>query len=281
VDVIAFEDVEIFGVEDVVLKSISLSESSGDFRRVMSRMTSLFASLGGPLHEMFKASVGKSYEPATSVTVEEYGASGIIDGEMVSAGTREYMERHGVALPYDPPSIASTKTMYAAKDGELFAKFSIQYSFSEEFAVLLSTLRERGIVPLVYTRDPNVTNELLRFLGGADVIRAMRICSPLPEKKRVYSRISSGMVTLADKPRAINLILVAKRYERLQRNVALTELSACAVGAALAAAISVCNMTLSLPSVLLGAWQLAWCAVLAVISARTFAAQKKKKRKNK
>ncbi len=278
VDVVAFEDTEVFGQDDVSFKSISLSDRRGDFREAMRKMSSLFSALGGPLCNVFAASLNKKYPAATSVVIEDDGAEGIVDGKRVMAGNVDYMQRHGVKIPLrNESSVGSTRIMYAAEDGELFAKFTVKYAFSEEFALMLAAMRARKMVPLIYTRDFNINNEFMRFLtGDADAIRVMRKYTPAKEPV-IYGKISAGMVTFGDKTSAINLLLLSKKYAHFQSNVSVTELLACGVGAVLAVVIALCNMTVALPSFILGVWQIVWSAVLAVLSMKTFTKRKKEK----
>ena len=277
VDVVAFEDSEVFGQDDVSFKSISLSDKRGDFREAMRKMSSLFAAIGGPLSSVFAASLNKKYPAAERVIIEDDGAEGVVDGKCIMAGNVEYMQRHGIKIPMrNESSVGSTRIMYAAEDGELFAKFTVNYAFSEEFALMLSSMREKGIVPLVYTRDFNINNEFMRFLtGGADAIRVMRKYTPAKESA-VYGKISAGMVSLGEKSSAINLILLSGKYAHFQSYIAVSELLACGVGAVLAVIIALCNMATVIPSVLLGVWQIAWSVVLAILSKGTFKRGKEK-----
>ncbi len=280
VDVIAFEDVEIFGEDDVTFKSVSLSDKRGDFRKAMRVLSQLFGALGGPLEKMLISTLGKKYPAAENVEIEDDGACGTVDGAVVMAGGAEYMQRHGIAIPKESGfSLANTKIMYAAEDGELFARLSIQYSFSEEFARTLSLLRENGIVPLVYSRDPNVNNELMRFLtGGKDCIRVMKKHTEKPAEEKTYPALDSAIATKGDKDDLIGTVLHAKRYAGFQAGVSLMELTAASAGAILATLISICNMTATIPSALVAAWHLAWCAVLFVMSKRSFKTRRRKKK---
>lgn len=274
VDVVTFEDTEVFGPDDVTLKSAS--DRRSDYLDTMKKMASLFAAVGGPLCRVFENALNKKYSPATEVAVEDDGISGIVEGERVMAGTAQYMKRHNVKIPASQDiKVGSTRVVYAAADGEFFATFTVHYSFSEEFALLLSSMREKGIVPLVYTRDFNINNDFMRVLtGGSDVIRVMRKYTPVKEAE-VYNRINSSMVIKGEKISAINLILTAKKYSHFQSVIAVTELSAAAVGAGLAVMIAFTNMIASLPTVLLSVWQLGWSVALAISSRRCFKIRKK------
>ena len=274
VDVVTFEDTEVFGPDDVTLKSAS--DRRSDYLDTMKKMASLFAAVGGPLARVFENALNKKYSPATEVAVEDDGISGIVEGERVMAGTAQYMKRHNVRIPSSQDiKVGSTRVIYAASSGEFFATFTVHYSFSEEFALLLSAMREKGVVPLVYTRDFNINNEFMRVLtGGSDVIRVMRRYTAYKEPS-VFGRINSSMVIKGEKTTAIDLILSAKRYAHFQSVIAVTELSAAAVGAALAVMIAFSNMISSLPTALLSVWQLGWSVALAISSRRRFKIRKK------
>ena len=167
--------------------------------------------------------------------------------------------------------------MYAALDGEVYAKFYIRYSFSEEFSMLLPTLEDEGIKSLVYTSDPNITDELIKALtAGPDNIRVMRRYVQATHTSVVYREVSAGTVTFGEKSNAINTVILAKKYARLESRLAITELIAMTVGGVLGILLSLGGMLL-VPSVALAIWQSAWCGVLHVVSVREFRFSKKKK----
>ena len=272
VDCIVFDDDEVIGGEDVSFKSISLSDRQGDLRYAIRQMASLFASVGGPLSKLFATSLGASFSTARDVEIEEDGVSGRIDGARVMAGSFEYMHRHGVKVVAERQSFAgSMRTMYGAEDGVLFAKFNIQYSFSEDFARSLSEMKENGITALVYTRDPNLNTELMKFLtGGADLIRVMKKTSPMPESEKVYNRLNTTLVEFSKNANTVSSCVTAKRYKRVVSNMALTELSATAVGAVLASALSAFNMALPIICPVVGIWQIVWFVTIAIIGKKSF-----------
>ena len=143
--------------------------------------------------------------------------------------------------------------------------------------MLLPTLYDDGIKLLIYTRDPNITNDLMKTLtAGTDKIRVMRKYNNQEDECVTYKQISAGIVTVGDKVNAINMILLSKRYSRLQARLAVTEVIAMAVGAALAVLASFTGLWL-VPSVALAAWQAGWCGVLHFISCRNFKISKDKR----
>jgi hypothetical protein len=273
-DVIIFEDTEVFGPDDVTLKSASDKRST--YHESMRKLSALFNAVGGPLSVVFESALGKKYEPAADVTVFDGGICGNVDGKQIIAGTAEFMSERGISVPVNTGiKIGSTRVVYAAEEGEFFGTFTVHYSFSEEFALMLSTMKEKGIVPLVYTRDFNVNNEFMRGLtGGSDVIRVMKRYDTIGENV-VLPRINCPVVTSADKADVLECILRAKRYTQLQSTVSAIEIAASAAGAALAVAVTVCKMTFALPILLVAVWHIGWSVVLAIMSMKNFNTRKK------
>lgn len=271
VDVFTYEDTEIFGIEDVSLRKVHLYGKIDNTPKAMQQMYSLFSVVGGPLDFVFSFALDRKCPPATDVVIEDNGVSGMLEGHSICAGTEEYMRAHGITIPADdyrtnPLSTDSTKVMYGAEDGNVYVKFFIRYSFSEEFTMLLPDLKDKKIVPLIYTRDPNITSDLLKVLTlGEDIIRVMKKYTPRSSEEKTYRRIDSGIVTHGDKGNAINMVLLAKRYAAFQSSLSATELISMIVGAVLAAVLAVGDM-LVIPATLLSLWQVVWCVVLSVRS---------------
>ncbi len=276
IDVMAFEDTEIFGEDDVNLKRFGFYGNEDNMNRSMRLISSLFASVGGPLHVIFSKTLEKRCTPATNPVIEEDGVSGNVDGKIVRAGNADYMHRHGIKIPedrersYGTVGAESMKVMYGAEDGVVFAKFYIRYSFSEEFTSLLASLREEHIVPLVYTSDPNVSNELLRTLAmGADRMRVMKRTLPRDKTEKIYPRLSANAVTTGGVVNAIKLVLLAKKYRHFMDKLEKAGIITMASSAALAALLAVFGFS-TVPTVILGAIQLAVCGVLWYFSRKEF-----------
>ena len=284
VDVVTFHDTEVFGEEDVNLQRIMLYGRSENLEKAMNQMSAVFAVVGGPLKNMFADALDHMPTTATRVSIEEEGIVARVDGVEVRAGTLEYMVKNGIKIPYDPGkesgALFSTKIMYAAENGEVYAKFYIRYTLSEDFTMILPSLADDGVIPLVYTRDPNVNDELLRTLtAGMDSIRVLKKQTLPDGEDKLYHRVSAGIVTMGDKLDVISMLLLCKKYVRLQQRLSIVELSAMAVGATLAVVLALSGMTV-VPSFILAVWQLAWCGVLFFMSHRTLKASKDKNKQD-
>ena len=275
VDVIAFDDTDIFGVDDVSLRRMMLYGDKNDMETAMKEMSSLFAAIGGPLDLIFRKTLERKCHPASDVVIEADGLSGIVDGVRISAGTEEYMLRHNIAIPEltgkRDVGVDTTKVMYAAENGEVYAKFYIRYSFSEQFTMLLPSIKEEGIVPLIYTRDPNISNELLKTLSmGSDSMRVMKKYQPISENEyKVYRRVSAELVTYGNNINTINTVLLTKKYARFAQQLSGTELYSTVFTAAIAAVLAIIGVS-SVPLIVYSLWHVAWCVVLRIASKRAF-----------
>jgi len=277
-DVITFDDAEVFGAEDVTLQRIMLYGRSDNLAKALRQMSALFMNVGGPLDVLFSDALDRKTSPAREVKVENSGIRGEVEGHSVLAGSAAYMTENGIVIPEDDDKrqaspYDSTKIMYASEDGEIYAKFYIRYSFSEEFSMLLPTLDDSGIKCLVYTRDPNINDELIISLtAGADKIRIMKKQDMLDADNKVHDGISVGALTYGDKSNVTNMILLSKKYSRAGARFAKLELISMGVGAALATVLTFSGMTL-VPSVILAALQTSWCAAVHIMTARCFRAR--------
>ena len=255
-DVVCFDDTEIFGADDVVLKGFKLYGDRDNMSKAMRQMSALFTVVGGPLEHIFASALDKLPAPATNVVIEDDGVRGSVDGRLVMAGTYEYMLRNNITVQKDDDgskgAVDTTRIIYAAEGSEVYAKFFVRYSFTEEFTAILPQLRECGIVPLVYTSDPNVTNELLRAIcAGQLEMRVMkRTDSPIKDDK-AHSRISAGIVTYGDKISAISAVLLSKKYSRLQTQLYKSELVFSSVAALVGIVLSFVGITPAAPIIAL------------------------------
>ena len=279
VDVVTYEDTEIFGTEDVRIKKVHLYGKAYNTPKAMKQMYSLFTVVGGPLDYVFSSSLDRKCAAATDIVIESDGISGMMEGHRVYAGTEEYMIRHGVSIPSDDyrtntSTTDSTRIMYGAEDNEVYVKFFIRYSFSEEFSMMIPELKEKKIVPLIYTRDPNITGDFIKMLTlGEDIIRVMKKFVPRTDEEQIYRQIDSGLVTYGDKTNAINMVLLAKKYTALQSVFAISELIAMISGSVLAVVVALGGF-FNLPETLIALWPVVWCVVLKLRSNLTLGASR-------
>lgn len=279
VDVIALDDVDVFGHEDVALNRIIHYGGADNVMKAMSQMSSLFSTVGGPLDSMFKNSLDRKCTPATGVTLDHDGLCGNVEGHEVCAGTAEYMIRRGIELPSDAESSRfglsdSTKVMFAAEDGVIYVQFHIRYAFSEKFARSLPDLNSERVIPLIYTRDPNLSAELMEALtGSTNAIRIMKKYSLKNGEEKTFKRVSAGVVTSGDKLDAVSIVLRAKKYVKLIKELSVASIIAMATGCVIAGVLAVFGV-LGISSLAFLGWQALWCLAFCIVSQKSFSTNK-------
>lgn len=165
-----YRDTEVFGSEGASIKRFMLYGDS-DMLSVVEDMSAIFGAVGGPLLEVFSSLSEKKYLTASRVNVENGGISGTLGLNRILVGSADYMKGKGIDVTEDSYSQndnGCVVTMYMAKENSLRAKFYIRYSFSEDFLPTLTKLKNKKIVPVIATADPNITNDLLCALVGAE-----------------------------------------------------------------------------------------------------------------
>ena len=142
--------------------------------------------------------------------------------------------------------------------------------------MLLPTLKEEGIVPLIYTRDPNVSNELLRTLSaGSDCMRVVKLYSPVKEEK-VYNRVKASMITYGDRLDAASMIVLANKYNNFAMYSKFAELCAMVIGIILAIVLTIVGFS-RLTVLVASIWHIVWCLILRVLSHNAFLKDAKRK----
>lgn len=90
---------------------------------------------------------------------EEGGWSAAIHGESVLMGTASFMRKMEVRLPGD----INLKTgIFLAVDHQLIAVFAVKYNPAENVDFALRMMRRSRIMPILASRDPNITPALLK-----------------------------------------------------------------------------------------------------------------------
>ncbi len=284
VDVFAFDDTDLFGPEDVNLKRFMLYGDRDNMDKVMRQMCALFAAVGGPLDYMFSGIIDNRmrHKTASNVIIEDDGICGEVAGRKICAGSEDYMRRNGIAIPQaaigkDSKTSDTIKIMYSAEDGEVNAKFYIRYSFSEEFTSTIPSLRDAGIIPLVYTRDPNVSGELLSTLtAGNCTMRVVKLYDPVNEVD-VTPRYDARMVTYGDRLDAASMIVLAKKYSKFSTYLRFAECCAMVMGLILAIVLSYITRVNFKAVPMAAIWQAILCMVIKILSRTVFLKDSRKK----
>ncbi len=97
---------------------------------------------------------------------EEGGYSGVIHGESVLMGSHSFMRKMEIRLPGD---VHLRNGVFLAVDRHLIAIFAVKYNPAENVDFALKLMRRCHVMPILASRDPNITPALLRQKFGRAV----------------------------------------------------------------------------------------------------------------
>ena len=156
---------------------------SEEIEKVISYAATLSRRSGSGIAHVFDdllQSQGGSVESVSGFSFSEYGGySGVIHGETAVLGTERYLRHLQVTLPKE---IRVSHLLFLAVDGELVAAFPMKYPVIGTVDWAIHNLRRNRIVPVLASRDPNLTPALLKERFHTD---ARAIFPKLAERLRL------------------------------------------------------------------------------------------------
>ena len=134
-----------------------------ELQKADSYAASMARAAGSGLEKLFDKrlrSEGGHYRDVVDFSFyEEGGYSGVIRGESVLLGTASFMRKMDVRLP---GNINLKTGIFLSVDGELIAVYAVKYQPAEAVDHALRMMRRSHILPILASRDPNVTPALLK-----------------------------------------------------------------------------------------------------------------------
>ncbi|MDD3346600.1 hypothetical protein [Oscillibacter sp.] len=143
-----------------------------EMRKATSYAATMARAAGSGLERLFDGLVrseGGHYEKADDFSFfEEGGWSATIHGESVLMGTASFMRKMEVRMP---GNINLKTGMFLTVDHQLIAVFAVKYNPAENVDFALRMMRRSRIMPILASRDPNITPSLLKrkFYKGVKV----------------------------------------------------------------------------------------------------------------
>ncbi|MCI8399668.1 MAG: hypothetical protein HFF90_09775 [Oscillibacter sp.] len=154
-------DTDLFPPGTVFLKGRKTYGETSDV--AVSYAASMARAAGCGLTRLFDGlirSEGGRYEDVDDFSFyEEGGYAGTIRGESVLMGTANFLKKMDIRLPGE----INLKTgVFLAVDRRLIAVFAVKYNPSENVDFALKMMRRSRILPVLASRDPNITPALIR-----------------------------------------------------------------------------------------------------------------------
>ncbi len=157
--------------------------SDNDIDDTLIRAASLTEMIDSPLAAVFKRIVGAGHgvlpKSDTVKYEEKMGISGWVDDRLLFVGNRTLLESHGIQTP----NLEIDRTLlrngffpvYVATADHACALLAVQYTVAPEIAHELQRLSTLGVTLLIYSTDPNLTEEMICDYMGlySDSVKVM------------------------------------------------------------------------------------------------------------
>ena len=271
--VVAFEDKDAFPSYCVVLRNLKVYGKIAilDVLRVT---TSVFRKIGGPLCDVLENATSEidKGDDAEIISAVEGGIVARFEQKNILIGSAEFMQSNGI-VPFvdvddkDYLKIGDVSIMYVAVDGELCAKFYIQYTLDVDFEVLLRDLNRTGVCVSVRTSDPNISRRLLQSklnLNKASLKIVFR--EPTDEKNRPAENCSSAVISNGTPADLVHTAMLCDRVVHVFRTNNFIKTLSLALGIALLVLLSVLAVNLNIASGLLILYQIFWMIPTLIVA---------------
>ncbi len=256
-DFVSFEDVEAFPTRKAKIRGIKIFGSDRP-DEILYNMSSIFATVGGPLDGIFRVSVsdlGMSND-VKILSVATNGVSALVDGRELRVGRGDYMEKNGITLFYDSDDEAqledgNVSIMFLSQNGELVAKFYVEYNISSRFLANVKKLNSHGIRSVIRTYDPNIDEKLLQKLVPQDA-DTISVVKKMPENVNDYAQlcIDSGLVTGESSRDIIKMIFSCFKLKKAVKVAQIVMIAGVAIGI-IFSALAVASGIVPVPSIMM------------------------------
>ncbi len=217
-EVITFEDRDAFPSHAIRLRNLKIYGSS-QIEDVLVTSSVLFRKLGGPLADVFFNAIAE--DPSDKdIEIDKVTRTGIYahnENGKILVGRAQFMEDNGIIPFEDTDDIdllrgGDVSTMFLAQNGELCAKFYIQYTVDVDFELTLKRLNRNGICVAIRTSDPNITNELLGARFNLNKV-AVRVVPPYEEDTVVTpkDKVDAGIISLRSSHELVETVLLCDK----------------------------------------------------------------------
>jgi hypothetical protein len=272
IDFISFEDVEAFPTRKARIKGIKIfgTDRPDD---ILYNMSGLFSTVGGPLDGIFRVSVSDLGTPdnVKILSVAQNGLVANVEGREFLVGRAEYMEKNGITLFFDSDDetqmeAGNVSIMFLAEQGELIAKFYVEYNISARFVANVKRLHKNGIRSVVRTYDPNIDERLIEKLCSLDY-DTVNVLKKSPENVNDYAQlcVDGGLVTGESSKDIVKMIFACFKAKKAIKAGNVVKIAATVVGAILAVAMVAMQIS-AIPSVFMVLVSLLTLAPLALLT---------------
>ena len=272
------EDGDAFSSEETRIRIVNVFRDSR-LDEILRLLSAVYRKLGGPLSRVLAETTSGDAAP-TDCEITEIVSGGVtarVDGKTLTIGSGEYLAQNGYPLPeVDVDKVLKNERMcvlFVAYDGEVRARFYVEYVLLRSFETRAEKLRKLGVTTEIRTFDPCLTPAYfarISYLPDEAVkIRRMTVSDVDRETVR---RAETGMFALGSLATTLDALHAFRRYVVARGWLGFCKFAQFLVGAALAA-----FLLIRYPAAPIPAWASAlYGLVLILLSIGRAVAQEKR-----
>lgn len=230
---VVFDEKELFPPTLIKTKGFKFNENNLIYAVIL-KISILFRDLGGPVNEVLDLNsdelkrfiaTGEGAELACGkLILEKVTEKGVqaklSDGSDVLAGSAAFLNAHGVAVRQTTKDLQLLQSgdmsiLYLAFDGQLSARFYVDYQPDPAFERMANLLDDDGFRVYVRTLDPGIHEDMIHHkciedTAAISVVRAS-LSDLSPSGGQDTARVNSGLVACGSQ-RKVTLPLRAMRH---------------------------------------------------------------------
>ena len=212
------EDGDAFSNEETRIRIVNVFRDSR-LDEILLLLSAVYRKLGGPLARVLAetTSGGNAAYECEITEIVSGGVTARVEGKTLTIGSGEYLAQNGYPLPeVDVDKVLKNERMcvlFVAYDGEVRARFYVEYVLLRSFETRAEKLRKLGVTTEIRTFDPCLTpayfSRISYLPDEAVKIRRMTVSDVDRETVR---RAETGMFALGSLATTLDALHAFRRY---------------------------------------------------------------------
>lgn len=240
VSTFSVEDGDAFSHEETRIRIVNVFRDSR-LDEILRLLSSVYRKLGGPLARVLAETTSEAGLSDAEITeIVSGGVTARVEGRTLTVGSGEYLAQNGYPLPeVEVDKVLKNDRMcvlFVAYEGEVRARFYIEYVLSRSFEARAEKLRKLGVTTEIRTFDPSITpayfSRISYLPDDAVKIKRMTVADVSRETVR---RAETGLFALGSLSTMLDALHAFRRYVRARGWLGVLKFAQFLVGAALSA----------------------------------------------
>ena len=241
VSTFSVEDGDAFSSEETRIRIVNVFRDSR-LDEILRLLSAVYRKLGGPLSRVLAETTSANAVSGDAEITEILpgGVTAKVEGRTLTVGSGEFLAQNGYSLPeVETDKVLKNDRMcvlFVAYDGEVRARFYIEYVLSRAFEVRAEKLRKLGVTTEIRTFDPCLTPAYFsRISYLPDEAVKIRRMTPEDVDGEEVRRAESGLFALGSLSTMLDALHAFRRYTFARGWLGFCKLAQFIAGAALAA----------------------------------------------